>query len=307
MIPVALILEMATSPVTAELFSSLLTEVKSAIAAGTSEVKSVVSAVHTKLDTEVATLHTKLDSVNTSINNALPGGLGTNSTLVGIEAKVDDAMFKSVDFADKVVASANNALNPGSTSGTTTPAAAPAPDGTGVPPTPMANISYPGTNISIAGLPNKPNSGTSTPVPAGQQSPAEKAMDTRITALTFQVSNLQAQLEALQKQLADEQPTKDLNEERLKAVELAALKVPDLQKTLVQHGKKLNTVSLHQAGLQQYFTSITPLNSEANTVESSPEASPPAVDTPKNPVPPSVETTTSVPPTPTAVQIISPP
>jgi prefoldin subunit 5 len=323
MIPLMVVLEMANTAITVEHLSSLLSEVKSAIAAGTSEVKSIVSSVHSKLDTEVASIHSKLETVNTSINSSLPGGLGQNTTLAGIEGKIDDVITKVINFADKVAASANNVVNPASASAASTPAPT-------VPPTPVANMAFTGITAALPSIAENTTStgvGVQGPQPleplraqgpqAQETAPDLGSMlkDQAITALTSTVNTLQTQLNALQTQMAeilalkgqmetlskknaDEQPTKDLNEERLKAVEILAQRVPDIQKTITQHAKKLNTVTLHQAGLQNFFTSITPLNSEANTVESSPEASPPSPNlsitlTPINAAPP--------------VQIISPP
>jgi prefoldin subunit 5 len=312
MIPLMVVLEMANTAITVEHLSSLLSEVKSAIAAGTSEVKSIVSSVHSKLDTEVASIHSKLETVNTSINSSLPGGLGQNTTLAGIEGKIDDVITKVINFADKVAASANNVVNPASASAASTPAPT-------VPPTPVANMAFTGITAALPSIAeNTTSTGVGVQGPQAQETAPDLGSmlkDQAITALTSTVNTLQTQLNALQTQMAeilalkgqmetlskknaDEQPTKDLNEERLKAVEILAQRVPDIQKTITQHAKKLNTVTLHQAGLQNFFTSITPLNSEANTVESSPEASPPSPNlsitlTPINAAPP--------------VQIISPP
>jgi hypothetical protein len=228
-------------------------------------------AVHTKIASEVGTLHTKLDTVNTNIagqlqtvntkiNSALPSNIMSTGIPSSLETRIDSAIEGVTALVAKAGDEANTMLNPVSTA-----------------PTPMATLSSPEVNVSLGTMSSPPTvttiggttpTGAQTPIAAGQQSPAEKAMDIRITLLTAQVSGLQAQMETLTKEWEGTKQEAALTEERLRQVELAMLRIPDIQKVQTQLTKKVNTMSTAHEGLAKVFTTLTPL--------STPSASPPA-------------------------------
>lgn len=235
-------------------------------------------AVHTKIASEVGTLHTKLDTVNTNIvgqlqtvntkiNSALPSSITSTGIPSSLETRIDSAIEGVTAFVTKAADAANTELNP------TVPATQ---GGSTTAPTPMATLSSPDGSVTLGAITaplhittigGTTPTGAQTPIAAGQQSPVEKAMDIRITLLTAQVSALQAQVETLTKEWEGAKQEAALTEERLRQVELAMLRIPDIQKVQTQLTKKVNTMSTAHEGLAKVFTTLTPL--------STPAASPP--------------------------------